>query len=60
MHFYCHSPAKSDSAIEAKIFASIPEYQVGIVDEPLNLNSPKQIETLLFDRLKLPEMKKSK
>ncbi len=42
------------SVIEAEIRALIPEYR-----EAINLNSPRQIEQLLFYELKLPPQKKS-
>ncbi|AXK60775.1 DNA polymerase I [Candidatus Chromulinivorax destructor] len=38
-----------------KIEAEIAQY----IDEPINLNSPKQIKELLFDKLNLPTQKKS-
>lgn len=43
------------ATIEGKIYAALGEE-----DGPLNLNSPRQIETLLFERLKLPSGKRSK
>ncbi len=46
--------------IEEKIFAAIPEEYHAVNDERLNLNSTKQIESLLFDCLGLPVIKKSK
>lgn len=44
--------------IEKKLFAAI-EQQQDIAGSGINLNSPKQIEILLFDQLKLPVVKKS-
>jgi len=44
--------------IEKKIFATLSAKQLKKYEE-INLNSPKQIETLLFDELKLPVSKKS-
>lgn len=38
-----------------KIEAEIAQY----IDEPINLNSPKQIKELLFEKLNLPTQKKS-
>ncbi|MBU1008059.1 DNA polymerase I [Candidatus Dependentiae bacterium] len=44
--------------IESKIFGSLNKKQLKLYGD-INLNSPKQIETLLFDELKLPIVKKS-
>lgn len=44
------------SKIEAKILAAIPHHHGG---GAINLNSPKQVEQLLFDQLGLPSGKKS-
>jgi len=44
------------STIEKKIFGFLEKSKMG---ETINLNSPKQIEVLLFDKLKLPVIKKS-
>ncbi|MFH1831253.1 MAG: DNA polymerase I [bacterium] len=46
--------------LEEKIFAALPEKFQKIDGDDLNLNSPKQIETLLFDYLELPQQRKSK
>ncbi|QQR48871.1 DNA polymerase I [bacterium] len=47
--------------LEEKIFAAIYHDSQPAENEPLlNLNSPKQIETLLFDKLGLPSVKKNK
>lgn len=46
------------SNIEKKIFAAIEHKKIK-TQEDINLNSPKQIEVLLFDELKLPVIKKS-
>lgn len=45
--------------IEGKIFAAIEELD-GIKEVDINLNSPKQVEELLFVKLKLSSVKKSK
>lgn len=44
--------------LEQKIFGAIDNQQMQIADT-FNLNSPKQIEQLLFDKLGLPVVKKS-
>ncbi|KKQ33588.1 MAG: polymerase I protein [candidate division TM6 bacterium GW2011_GWF2_37_49] len=44
--------------IEKKIFAALESLDVKNIEE-LNLNSPRQIEHILFDQLKLPTVKKS-
>lgn len=46
---------KDVKKIEDKIFAALPPEE-----KSLNLNSPRQIEVLLFDHLQLPTVKKSK
>ncbi|MBX9830785.1 DNA polymerase I [Candidatus Babeliales bacterium] len=49
--------------LEEKLFAAIYHdgHQMSIGSEaPINLNSPKQIETLLFETLGLPSVKKNK
>lgn len=50
---------KEFAKIEQKIFASLEHKKIKNLEE-LNLNSPKQIETILFDELELPVIKKSK
>lgn len=45
--------------IERKIFSAIENHQKDLFESEFNLNSPRQIETLLFDELKLPVIKKS-
>jgi len=44
------------TAIELKIFAAFEHLKLA---DSFNLNSPKQVESLLFDELKLPVVKKS-
>jgi DNA polymerase I len=46
--------------IKEKIFSSIPQKKIKYSNEPLNLNSPQQVESLLFDYLRLPVIKKTK
>lgn len=43
--------------LEAEIHAAIPDQGNGV--EPINLNSPRQVEKLLFEILELPPQKKS-
>ena len=50
---------KELETIEEKLFAAWHHHQQR-GDQKLNLKSPQQIETLLFDELKLPVIKKSK
>lgn len=50
---------KELEGIEEKLFAAWHHHQQR-GDQKLNLKSPQQIETLLFDELKLPVIKKSK
>lgn len=50
---------KELETIEGKIFAAWSHHHHG-AEQRLNLKSPQQIETLLFDELKLPSAKKSK
>lgn len=45
--------------IEEKIFAALPHYATHPNGDKLNLNSPKQIEHLLFTELNLPHVKKT-
>lgn len=46
--------------IEGKLRAAVPTQQLSIGEEPeMNFNSPRQIEFLLFDVLKLPVMTKT-
>jgi len=51
--------AKEFEQIEKKIFSAFEHKEIKNLEE-LNLNSPKQMEVLLFDELKLPVIKKSK
>jgi len=51
--------AKDFAHIEEKIFSAFEHKELTNLKE-LNLNSPKQLEVLLFDDLKLPVIKKSK
>jgi len=51
--------AKEFEQIEQKIFSAFEHKEIKNLTE-LNLNSPKQMEVLLFDELKLPVVKKSK
>lgn len=46
------------ATIEKKIFSALNKNQL-VEFKEINLNSPKQIEVLLFDELKLPVIKKS-
>lgn len=50
----------SIKTVEDKIRATIPEEARLYNGEPINLGSPKQIEVLLFDHLKLPMVKKTR
>jgi len=52
------SVSRTLKTIEKKIFAALPGKHKKIDGEPINLNSPQQIEVLLFDYLKLPQVKK--
>lgn len=45
--------------IEEKIFAALPKHATHPNGEKLNLNSPKQVEHLLFFELNLPHVKKT-
>jgi DNA polymerase I len=45
--------------IEAKLSAATPSQQLSIDDSSINFNSPRQIEHLLFDVLKLPSTTKT-
>jgi DNA polymerase-1 len=49
---------KAINKVETKIFAAFQGYN-GLKDTEINLNSPQQIEKLLFEHLELPVVKKS-
>jgi DNA polymerase-1 len=53
-----HAQEELDSII-TKITACLHGGQQSIVAPTLNLNSPQQVEVLLFDQLKLPSLKKN-
>ncbi len=47
------------TTVENKIFSALEALTPYVLSSRLNLNSPKQVETLLFDQLQLPVIKKS-
>ncbi len=51
LHVQSHELGVKLIALEARAFAA--------ADQPFNLNSPKQIQEILFDKLKLPVKKKT-
>jgi len=54
-----HETTQKITAIESKIAACLAGGQQSIIAPTLNLNSPAQLEVLLFDTLKLPAPKKN-